>query len=74
MIVKQAEERLLAKNQDKEYAPIHGLPDFTVPAAKLAFGENSEVIKNGLVCIHFKTCHCCFFLSSFLYHSIRFQL
>lgn len=54
VIFKQAEEKLLAKNQDKEYAPIHGLPDFTVPSAKLAFGEDSEVIKNSLVCICFK--------------------
>ena len=54
-IFKQAEEKLLAKNQDKEYAPIHGLPEFTGPAAKLAFGDDSEVIKNSLVCISFKT-------------------
>lgn len=54
VIFKQAEERLLAKGQDKEYALIHGLPEFTVPAAKLAFGEESEVIKNSLVCIPFK--------------------
>ena len=40
---------MLAKDQDKEYAPIHGLAEFTVPAAKLAFGEDSEVIKNGMV-------------------------
>ncbi|XP_074618232.1 aspartate aminotransferase, mitochondrial-like [Acropora palmata] len=46
--VKKAEEKLLAKNQDKEYAPIHGLPEFTLSAAKLAFGEDSDVIKNGL--------------------------
>ena len=53
VIFKQAEEKLLAKGQDKEYAPIHGLPDFTVPSAKLAFGEDSEVIKNNLVCVFF---------------------
>ena len=53
VIFKQAEEKLLAKGQDKEYAPIHGLPDFTVPSAKLAFGEDSEVIKNSLVCLFF---------------------
>ncbi|KAJ7351139.1 Aspartate aminotransferase, mitochondrial [Desmophyllum pertusum] len=44
----KAEEKLLAKNQDKEYGPIHGIAEFTVPAAKLAFGEDSDVIKNGL--------------------------
>lgn len=55
VIFKQAEEKLLAKGQDKEYALIHGLPDFTVPSAKLAFGEDSDVIKNSLVC-GFKIC------------------
>jgi len=54
LFFKQAEEKLLAKNQDKEYAPIHGLPDFTVPSAKLAFGEDSEVIKNSLVSVTFQ--------------------
>lgn len=43
---------MLAKNQDKEYAPIHGLPEFTSSAAKLAFGEDSDVIKNGLVNVY----------------------
>lgn len=43
---------MLAKNQDKEYAPIHGLPEFTLSAAKLAFGEDSDVIKNGLVNVY----------------------
>lgn len=42
---------MIAKKQDKEYGPIHGLPEFTGAAAKLAFGEDSEVIKNSLVCI-----------------------
>ena len=54
VIFKQAEEKLLAKGQDKEYAPIHGLPDFTVPSAKLAFREDSDVIKNSLVCVCLK--------------------
>lgn len=54
VIFLQAEEKLLAKSQDKEYAPIHGLPEFTVPSAKLAFGEDSEVIKNSLVCVCLK--------------------
>ena len=48
-LFKQAEEKLLSKNQDKEYAPIHGVPEFTLSAAKLAFGEDSDVVKNGLV-------------------------
>ncbi|PFX23708.1 Aspartate aminotransferase, mitochondrial [Stylophora pistillata] len=46
--VRKAEESMVAKKQDKEYGPIHGLPEFTGAAAKLAFGEDSEVIKNSL--------------------------
>ncbi|KAM7436352.1 Aspartate aminotransferase [Porites harrisoni] len=46
--VKKAEEKLLSKNLDKEYAPIHGLPEFTGAAAKLAFGEDNDIIKNSL--------------------------
>lgn len=40
---------LLNKNMDKEYAPIHGVPDFISTSIKLAFGEDSDVIKSGLV-------------------------
>jgi aspartate aminotransferase len=41
----------VSKNLDKEYAPIHGVGDYVSAAAKLAFGENSDVVKNGLVII-----------------------
>ena len=34
---------------DHEYAPIGGIADFCALAAKLAFGENSSVIKDKLV-------------------------
>ncbi|XP_054164891.1 aspartate aminotransferase, mitochondrial-like [Oppia nitens] len=46
--VLKAEEILKSKNLDKEYLPISGLAEFTAAAAKLAFGENSRVIKEGL--------------------------
>ncbi|KAK3727544.1 hypothetical protein QZH41_018647, partial [Actinostola sp. cb2023] len=46
--VKKAEEIIVSKNLDKEYAPIHGIADYVSAAAKLAFGANSTVIKNGL--------------------------
>jgi len=47
--VRAAEEILRAANHDKEYLPISGLADFTKLAAQLAYGEDSPVIKDGLV-------------------------
>ena len=47
--VLKAEEILHSKNLDKEYLPISGLADFTSASAKLAFGEKSRVITEGLV-------------------------
>ncbi|CAB3400092.1 unnamed protein product [Caenorhabditis bovis] len=44
--VKEAERQVIAANLDKEYAGIAGIPEFTSLAAKLALGENSDVIKN----------------------------
>ncbi|CAF4541019.1 unnamed protein product, partial [Rotaria magnacalcarata] len=35
-------------NLDKEYAPISGVLDFCQASAKLAFGDNSRVIKDQL--------------------------
>ncbi|XP_014289278.1 aspartate aminotransferase, mitochondrial [Halyomorpha halys] len=46
--VKEAEKRIMAKNMDKEYAPISGLSEYCKLAAAFAFGEDSPVIKNGL--------------------------
>ena len=40
---------LVSKQLEKEYAPIHGLPEFTGACAKLAFGEDSVVVKENLV-------------------------
>lgn len=46
--VLKAEEMLSTKNLDKEYLPISGFADFTTASAKLAFGDNSRVITEGL--------------------------
>ena len=54
----QAEEVIAAQKLDKEYLGITGLPAFTKGAAKLALGDDSEVIKDGRVsteiCFSFK--------------------
>lgn len=47
--VREAEIRLMAEQLNKEYAGIAGLPDFTKLSAKLALGEDSEVIKSGRI-------------------------
>lgn len=44
--VRAAEQQIIDGKMDKEYAGIAGLPDFTDAAAKLAFGDNSEVLKS----------------------------
>ncbi|XP_055372864.1 aspartate aminotransferase, mitochondrial [Condylostylus longicornis] len=43
--VRKAEERLINKKLDKEYAPIAGLADFTKHAIELALGNDSVNIK-----------------------------
>ena len=48
-ILLQAEKKMLAAGLDHEYAPISGFPHFTQASAKLAFGENSRVLKDKLV-------------------------
>ncbi|KAJ8003211.1 hypothetical protein DPEC_G00167050 [Dallia pectoralis] len=45
--VRKAEAQLAAKKLDKEYLPIGGLGDFNKACAKLALGDDSEVIKSG---------------------------
>lgn len=47
----QAEQALTSGNLDKEYAPIGGTPEFCLESAKLAFGDNSPVIKDGRVSV-----------------------
>lgn len=44
--MREAERQIVDAKLDKEYAGIVGLTDFTDAAAKLAFGENSEVVKS----------------------------
>ncbi len=47
--VKQAEKNILAKNLDKEYAGITGIPAFTKKAAELAYGaESTPLLENRL--------------------------
>ncbi|XP_038069403.1 aspartate aminotransferase, mitochondrial-like [Patiria miniata] len=45
--VRKAEAMIAAGNMDHEYLGITGLPDFTKASAKLAFGDDSEVISGG---------------------------
>jgi aspartate aminotransferase, mitochondrial len=52
--VKKAEKLIDSENLDKEYAGIIGLPEFCQASAKLAFGDNSPVIKDQLVGIRTK--------------------
>lgn len=47
--VKKAEQAIAKENLDKEYAPISGVAEFCQATAKLAFGDNSPVIKDQLV-------------------------
>ena len=53
--VKKAEQAIAKENLDKEYAPISGVAEFCQASAKLAFGDNSPVIKDQLVGV----CHSC---------------
>ncbi|RZC05019.1 Aminotran 1 2 domain containing protein [Asbolus verrucosus] len=46
--VRKAEEQLQKMNLDKEYAPISGITEFCKRSSKFAFGDDSEVITNGL--------------------------
>ena len=45
----QAEETIMKKNLDKEYAPIGGNAEFCKGAINLALGENNQFSTNGLV-------------------------
>lgn len=49
--VKSAEKKVVESNLDKEYAGITGVPDFTTAAAKLAYGADSQAIKDGRIAI-----------------------
>ncbi|KAG9624237.1 putative aspartate aminotransferase, partial [Aureobasidium melanogenum] len=49
--VKEAEQRVVKKNLDKEYAGITGVPDFIKAAAVLAYGPDSAPLKEGRIVI-----------------------
>lgn len=49
--VLKAEKIILEKNLNKEYAGITGVPEFTVAAAKLAYGDSSPVITENRLAI-----------------------
>lgn len=44
--VNEAQKRVITKNMNKEYAPIHGLADFYNKSIALALGEDSEILTN----------------------------
>ena len=47
--LQKAEEIVRASGPDKEYLPITGLAAFTKNAALLAYGANSQPLKDGAV-------------------------
>jgi aspartate aminotransferase len=47
--VKLAEERVIKKNLDKEYAGITGIPEFCKASINLALGEGNQWTSSGLV-------------------------
>ena len=48
--VRKAENLIHSQNLDKEYTLITGEPEFCEQSARLLLGEDSQVIRNGLVC------------------------
>ena len=49
--VRKAEEKLLERHLDKEYAPITGVPAFCKGAIRLAYGADSPAIKDGRIAV-----------------------
>jgi len=49
--VRRAEQRLLEKQLDKEYAPIIGIPAFGKGAVRLAYGADSAVLKDERIAV-----------------------
>ena len=47
--VREAEQKLLAKGEKKEYAPIDGLPDFKKLALEFAYGEGNPKLADGRI-------------------------
>ena len=50
----QADKIISESNLDKEYSAIHGDAEFCKLVAQLAFGENSSIVKDGLVSVQLK--------------------
>lgn len=49
--VRTAEQKIMEKNLDKEYAGITGVPELTTATAKLAYGADSKPLKEGRIAI-----------------------
>ena len=49
ILLLQADKIISESNLDKEYLAIHGDAEFCKLVAQLAFGDNSSVVKDGLV-------------------------
>lgn len=49
--VKEAEKRIASTSLDHEYLPIGGNANFCQAAAELAFGADSPIVKDKVVCI-----------------------
>jgi aspartate aminotransferase len=47
--IRQAEVNIVNKKMDHEYAGIQGIDSFVNNALKIAYGENSQLLKDGLV-------------------------
>lgn len=47
--VLEAEKRLLARGEKKEYAPIEGLPGFIKRALEFAYGVDCQALKDGRI-------------------------
>lgn len=48
-VVRKAEQRMLAANENKEYLPIEGLPNFRKATMELLLGSDSPAIRDGRV-------------------------
>lgn len=48
--VKEAEKKVASSNLDHEYLPIGGNANFCQAAAELAFGADSPIVKDKVVC------------------------
>jgi len=47
--VKRAEELILERNMDHEYAPIQGIDSYIAKCLKLAYGEDSKALAEGRI-------------------------